>query len=122
MHRAIPITPVSRQSPQADPAILSTERSPRKARPLAYRGKQQVPKSAAEEQAEAEAALAEALRLSLEGAGVGAALDGQGSIGEGADEEDLLAQAIALSMQQDDAPFVANSTTSTAPARAKAAP
>merc|ERR1712151_575136 len=99
----LPLTPMTRQSAPVDQAILNRERPTRMARPLAYRGKQQVPKSAVEEEAEAEAALAEALRLSLEGA-PGAAAQVQDNMDEGGDEDDLLAQAVALSMQQSDAP------------------
>lgn len=106
VHMALPLTPLARQSgkPQADSSILQATPPERMARPLSARGGQRAPDKEAmkileEESAEAEEALAEALRMSLEENG-GCAAPAIHTAGEGKEEEDDLADAIALSMVQ----------------------
>lgn len=100
---ALPLTPLARQQgkPQPDSAILNGTPAERKARPLHARGGQKAPDPAAmkildEESAEAEEALAEALRMSLEENGGQAAAAPTG----GDEGDDDLAEAIAMSMAQ----------------------
>merc|ERR1711865_175391 len=81
------------------------------AKPLAYRGAQEVPMSAAQEQAEAEDALAEALRMSLEGCDASMP---QAAAVDGDDDADMLAAAISMSMQQGSAASSGPATVSAA--------
>lgn len=107
LHMALPLTPLACQqgSATADEAILHAKPPPRRRKPLAVRGKQVSPAAGQgtcgieESDADAEAALAEALRLSLGDCGDGgiAALSSTDDI---TDVEDELALAIRLSMQQ----------------------
>merc|ERR1719221_1905429 len=99
VHMAMPLTPLARQQgkPQPDSAILNGTPPERKSRPLHARGGQKIPvKILDEDSAEAEEALAEALRMSLEENGGQAAAAPTG----GDEEDDDLAEAIAMSMAQ----------------------
>merc|ERR1711920_914576 len=68
LHMSLPLTPLVKQRirPPPDEAILSAERPARRHTSMAYRGGQRTPKSAGQEEAEAEAALAEAIRMSIQ--------------------------------------------------------
>lgn len=100
LHQALPPVPPQPGRPVADQAILSAERPSRRARPLAHRGGHKTPTAPATAEAsfhndEEADALAEALRMSMEGA----ATSGPQASEEG-NADDELAEAIRLSMQE----------------------
>merc|ERR1711957_737684 len=101
LHMPLPLTVLAKQSTPCKPdeTVLKAEDRPvRRRRPLHARGGNHW--VSPEEEQEDEEALAEALRLSMEGC-VG---DGTPKYVEGDDEEDLLAAAIRLSMHPASAP------------------